>query len=198
MDLFKNPIFGKSEALEQRLRRICTNCGQQIEHAAKKCVHCGHIPQEVKVQAARVCPNGHTMDPTWTHCPYCQDSGAPRNANEGAGPSRNRTRVQEDAADSGSERKTRNYDQPQEPAVAEYHGRIVGVLISYSRRREGEVFAIREGKNFIGSGNCVSTGLPCDVWFPEDKAMSSEHALILFRLGEFLIFDQQSTNGTFL
>jgi pSer/pThr/pTyr-binding forkhead associated (FHA) protein len=74
--------------------------------------------------------------------------------------------------------------------------RILGVLITYSWRPEGELFAIREGKNFIGRGN--DSRDKCEVKIPLDERMSSLHALILCRGGRFELIDHESANGTFL
>jgi pSer/pThr/pTyr-binding forkhead associated (FHA) protein len=78
--------------------------------------------------------------------------------------------------------------------------RITGVLVTYTWRPEGEMFAIREGKNFIGSGDVSSEAYhrSCDVYVPHDNTMSAEHALILCRQGNYEILDQISSNGTFL
>ncbi len=78
--------------------------------------------------------------------------------------------------------------------------RITGVLITFSRKPEGEIFPIREGKNFIGSGDVSSEAIhrSCDIQIPQDATMSAEHALILCRQGNYEILDQISSNGTFL
>jgi pSer/pThr/pTyr-binding forkhead associated (FHA) protein len=78
--------------------------------------------------------------------------------------------------------------------------RITGVLLTYTWRPEGEIFPIREGKNFIGSGDVSSEAVhrSCDIQIPQDNTMSSEHALILCRQGNYEILDQISSNGTFL
>lgn len=152
---------------------------------------------EARGRQARQCPNGHTMDPNWTHCPYCQ---AERQANgEGAVNQRDRTRtrVEEEGSSTSFPLREADVAQPQASEQGD-NNRIVGVLISYSRRREGEVFPIREGRNYIGSGTIDSFGAVCDICFPEDRSMSEKHALLLYRRGEYLIFDQQSTNGTFV
>ena len=78
--------------------------------------------------------------------------------------------------------------------------RILGVLITYTWRPEGELFPVREGKNFIGRGKISSDAShrSCDVQVPQDSRMSGEHALILCRHGRHDIIDQMSSNGTFL
>jgi hypothetical protein len=78
--------------------------------------------------------------------------------------------------------------------------RIVGVVITYSWRPEGELFPIREGKNYIGAGALSSEPdhRHCDIRIETDPKMSAEHALILCRQGHFDVIDQKSSNGTFL
>ena len=78
--------------------------------------------------------------------------------------------------------------------------RIVGVLITYTWRPQGQLFPIREGRNFLGRGEISSEPVPrdCDVQIPQDTKMSAEHALILCRHGSYELIDQETTNGTFL
>lgn len=72
--------------------------------------------------------------------------------------------------------------------------RIIGVLVSYSRRSTGEVFPIYEGRNLIGRNG------RCDIAFPGDAKMSGEHLLIHFVEVEGIVWavDQHSSNGTFI
>ena len=78
--------------------------------------------------------------------------------------------------------------------------RIVGALITYTWHREGQLFPIREGRNFLGRGDISSEAVPrsCDVQIAQDSKMSAEHALILCRQGSYEIIDQETTNGTLL
>lgn len=157
---------------------------------------------------ARQCPRGHAMDPNWGEtCPYCEAerkaktrSSQPKivAASDGKG-----TRVGEVYKDSG--RRETKAMPSKSPARGGHIGvgdtrRIVGVLITYTWRPEGELFPVREGKNFIGSGQVSSdpSHPDCHVQIPEDVKMSSEHALILCRHGRYEIIDQTSSNGTFL
>jgi TIR domain/FHA domain len=91
------------------------------------------------------------------------------------------------------------HPQPFDAARRRKTRRIAGVLVTYSWHGEGEIFPIREGKNFIGRGDISSEAehRPCDVCIPQDNQMSAEHALILIRQGNYEILDQ-SSNGTFL
>ena len=78
--------------------------------------------------------------------------------------------------------------------------RIVGVLLTYSWLPYGQLFPVREGKNFIGRAQISSETEPrdCDVYLPQDERMSAEHAVILCRAGNYEIIDQMSSNGTFV
>lgn len=150
------------------------------------------------------------MDPDWDACPYCE---AEQKSNQRS------TGVQSDPFDRqrtvvGSprpsapgapepQRDTRAMTAPLPPGGYAGSGdtrRITGVLVTYTRQRQGEVFMVREGKTFIGSGNISSEAdhRPCDVCIPGDVTMSAEHALILCRQGHYEILDQISSNGTFL
>lgn len=74
--------------------------------------------------------------------------------------------------------------------------RLVGLLVSYSATPTGEVYKVYEGKTTIGR-DCT-----CDIPFPNDNHMSSEHLLIqyveakgAFRAQEF---GQGSSNGSYV
>jgi pSer/pThr/pTyr-binding forkhead associated (FHA) protein len=95
------------------------------------------------------------------------------------------------------------------PAVEPYAGgpigagdtrRIVGALITYTWNTAGDLFPVKEGKNFIGAGEVHSDAShqQCEVLISQDPRMSAEHALILYRHGRYDLYDQQSSNGTFL
>lgn len=156
---------------------------------------------------ARQCPKGHTMDPNWETCPYCEaEQKAQTKSSQPmvvAASDGRRTRVGEAFKDSA-----RRDTKAMPSKSSEYGGhagvgetrRIMGILITYTWHPEGELFAIREGKNFIGSGQVSSdpSHPDCHIKIPEDVRMSSEHALILCRHGRYEIIDQISSNGTFL
>jgi pSer/pThr/pTyr-binding forkhead associated (FHA) protein len=77
--------------------------------------------------------------------------------------------------------------------------KITGALVTFTWRPEGQLFVIREGKNYIGSGSAESEGgRPCEVQITTDSMLSNEHAVILCRAGRYELFDCKSTNGTFL
>lgn len=78
--------------------------------------------------------------------------------------------------------------------------RIVGVIVTYSWRPEGQLFVVREGKNYIGADRVSSEPdhRLCHILIRDDPKMSAEHALILCRHGRYDIIDEKSSNGTFL
>jgi len=71
------------------------------------------------------------------------------------------------------------------------------VLVTFTWRREGQLFTLYEGKNLIGSGS-TADGRPCDVQIGTDLELSREHAMIRCLGHDYEIFDQKSENGTFM
>jgi hypothetical protein len=67
--------------------------------------------------------------------------------------------------------------------------RIVGVLVTYSWKPEGQVFAVREGRNLIGRG------AECEVSIPDDSTLSNVNSHITYRKS-FVIGDMVSMSGT--
>ena len=67
--------------------------------------------------------------------------------------------------------------------------RIVGVLVTYSWKPEGQVFAVREGRNLIGRG------AECEVSIPDDNTLSNVNSHITYRKS-FVIGDMVSMSGT--
>jgi hypothetical protein len=68
--------------------------------------------------------------------------------------------------------------------------RIVGVLVTFSWKPEGQIFPVREGRNVIGREPEV-----CDIAIPQDTTMSERHANIMFR-SSFTVSDNFSMSGT--
>jgi len=158
-------------------------------------------------RAGRKCAKGHSMDPSWETCPYCEAEQRSKQRTSGFesvdSSERQRTRVGSiRPTQPETNRVTRTMAMPDQGGHvgAGETRRITGVLVSYTWRPEGEVFPIREGKNFVGSGDVSSEAhhRECDICVPQDNTMSAEHALILCRQGNYEILDQISSNGTFL
>lgn len=72
--------------------------------------------------------------------------------------------------------------------------RMVGLLVSYSGKADGEVFKLFEGKNTIGRG------AECSISFPNDNSMSREHFFIQYiaAKGVFRAEDRGTSNGSFV
>lgn len=129
----------------------------------------------------RYCPAGrHPMDPGWDVCPYCASESSKK-----------------------GDATYRSVGEPAPGAPAEESGRtvfgdegtprrVVGVLVTYSWRPEGEIFPVREGSNLLGSSP------ECEARIATDPRMSGRHANIVYRPGGFWIDDEKSMNGTFV
>lgn len=97
--------------------------------------------------------------------------------------------------DPGSERKPQEEqnDTPRRKTRFDaVERRIVALLVTYSRRPGGEVFPLREGRNYVGSGE------ECEVRMTGDRQLSSRHATIIYRGKDFWIDDEKSMNGTYV
>ncbi len=70
--------------------------------------------------------------------------------------------------------------------------RIVGFLITYDIKKNGDVFYLYEGRNVIGSTP------ECDIVVSNDSMISEKHLTILYRDNQFLFRDEFSTNGTYI
>jgi len=105
-----------------------------------------------------------------------------------------------DAAGKGSgsqRRKTQFYTPPDEQASEDGMERpraagrkIVGVLITYTWNPDGQIFPVREGRNWIGRDP-----EKCDIAVPEDETLSAINSHITFRKN-FVIGDNVSMSGT--
>lgn len=136
----------------------------------------------------RYCPAGrHPMDPGWETCPYCASESSrksdatrrsvedPALAPPAAPPKDNRTVFGGAGGGDGT------------PAR-----RVVGIVVTYTWRPEGELFLVRDGSNLIGSSEA------CEIRVTTDPRMSARHACIVYRPGGFWIDDEKSMNGTFV
>lgn len=162
--------------------------------------------------ATKTCPNGHKYDSSiyGNNCPFCPNSGDETIGN--------------DDFDGGETRATGGYDDdeptaptgeytpnggdgegtivnPSDPSFEEPQKkkpngrRLVGLLVSYSDNPSGEVYKVLEGVTTIGRSRL------CDIPFPEDKYMSSNHLIIQYvdAKGEFRAReDKVSTNGIYV
>ena len=70
--------------------------------------------------------------------------------------------------------------------------KIVGILITYTWRPEGQVFPVREGRNWIGRDPAQA-----DIVIENDDTLSSVNSTISFR-NKFVIGDKDSMGGTYV
>ena len=80
-------------------------------------------------------------------------------------------------------------EAPAPPKPRAPERRIVGVLVTYSWKPEGQVFAVREGRNLIGRGS------ECEICVPEDSTLSNVNSHITYRKN-FVLGDMVSMSGT--
>ncbi|ALL70955.1 FHA domain (plasmid) [Paraburkholderia caribensis MBA4] len=163
-----------------------------------------------------VCPKGHPMDPSWTHCPRCEAESRANRSTEASShhsvddPDRRSNMSPRQptvvpggtSSDPSATRHDPGYEsQSQATAPTEHRSprrKITGVLVTFTWERQGDLFALYEGRNVIGKGTVESEGgRPCDVLLSVDATMSNEHAVILCRAGRYELFDSRSTNGTY-
>lgn len=161
------------------------------------------------------CPKGHPMDPSWTTCPRCEaesrleqkssvDVGELNvNLNLNGRPLMSHpTSISSDTPREGPQGTHVDRDDSYAPVpgrTAQPRRKITGVLVSFTWEHDGDLFPIYEGRNFIGKGNLArEESRPCDVLIREDNTMSNEHAMIRCLNGRYQLYDQQSTNGTYV
>lgn len=202
------------------MNKRCPRCHQENRDFARFCINCNYAFMDQQIPA-RMCPaNRHVMDPGWSTCPYCSDNlltnadeQATNPAAKGTGraptiPQGSERRDVEQKTPpqhqtGASKRKTEFGDgsirsdvmptvrlQNQQAMVR----RAVAMLVTYTWRPDGEVFVIREGRNYIGSD------AECEVAIKSDPQMSACHATIIYRGKgtQFIIDDEKSMNGTYL
>ena len=157
--------------------------------------------------ATKKCPNGHQYDSTiyGDNCTFCPSSGHTRVNNDFGGGATQETidwsNIGEDPtktmqeAGGGGRTIIRNVGNPDAPNP-DGGRRLVGVLVSYSANPAGEVYKVYEGRTTIGRDRT------CDISFPTDQHMSSQHFLIqyveakgAFRAQEYA---QGSANGSYV
>lgn len=104
---------------------------------------------------------------------------------------------------SGSRRATRVIQPPDDggraAAVPTEGRRLRGVVFTFSWSPLGQLFTVREGRNYAGSGVVGSeSNRPVDILLTDDNMLSGSHFLILCQGDKDWIRDVDSTNGTFV
>lgn len=172
--------------------KACPKCNTQNADTARFCIQC----REYLRPEPRKCSNGHVMDPTWAECNICKNQAGgerrsqaevpappppPPPAPPGAPKGRRVTRFIAPGMDTSA---------PATPGPRAGERRIVGVLITYTWKPEGQLFPLREGRNLIGRDK-----EQCEIAVPEDTTLSSTNTHITFRKN-FVIGDMVSMSGT--
>jgi hypothetical protein len=199
------------------MSKLCPQCKAENREQARFCIVCS-APLRQDTTPVRYCPSGrHPMDPGWQSCPYCnQESAAVKAGAAVAAPKpgtaggRRRVTLAEGGrearqptvreSDSGttplpaaSVRRPTVFSSapaPEHPGIEAGTRRVVAILVTYTWKAEGELFAVREGRNYLGTGN------DCEIQLTRDPQLSSRHATILYRGEGFWIDDEKSMNGT--
>lgn len=184
----------------------CPNCKRPLADDALYCNNCGHTivdtsPAGPARKGLKFPAGKHLMDPSWVTCPFCAADTPPVSGEKPAS-ELNKTKVSSGDAAGLSKTKVMSGHGPggsaQSAGIAGHDARIVGALITYDWNKQGDMYPITEGKNFIGSGKS-NDGPLCDICITQDQEMSREHALIRYFNGEgFILNDKESTNGTFI
>lgn len=139
------------------------------------------------------CPAGrHPMDPGWDVCPYCASESAKNKKGDATYRSTGEDATGESAPPAVLASPASNPNRTVFGGEETAPRRVVGVLVTYTWRPEGELFPVREGSNFLGSAP------ECEARVTEDPRMSGRHASIVYRPGGFWIDDEKSMNGTFV
>lgn len=196
------------------MAKVCTKCHSEVHEEVSQCPKCGNRMTVIE-QGRRYCPAGkHPMDPAWPSCPYCSDS---ETASQQPPPTptphgqRRKTEAENDvlprvsARSSGESRQGRkgtHFDAAlAEPGTPTIHQdremvgtgrRMVAVVVTYTWKPEGQLFAVFEGRNYIGKDP------DCEIRLIADQTMSGKHAAIFYRSRAFFITDEKSMNGTFV
>lgn len=182
----------------------CPKCNSANSNDSKFCIVCGAQLSS----GTKICSNGHIYDAKYDICPICpspelaQKIGSTFHSTPTVSYSDNnddsmKSTVVEQSnipAGTASGKKTVIINAPSAEGNKEeikQSRKIVGWLITFTWRGEGDDYRIYEGRNLIsgsGQGDIIIS----------DPAVSSPHCMILFRSGKLRIKDELSTNGTFI
>ena len=148
------------------------------------------------------CSNGHIIPYGADFCPWCGERASNDLQTASAGESEVKTiNMETMGSTQDSERRTVMLNMS--PAAPErtiimrpqsnqnVTGRIVGFIITYSITPLGTFYPLHEGRETIGRGNGSSIKI-------DDRQLSKEHAVILYRNKKFIFEDRLSTNGSMI
>ena len=174
----------------------CMLCGTENREGAQKCKQCG---SDLTRESKPLVGSRNTPAPTIlvANSPDNSKSGNNRkteyiSAEPTAGNSSPAQEPREAPARNNS-RKTQ-YVSPSDLAADAVNvsgkPRLVGFLVSYTWSASGDAFKIYDGKNSFGSSSAVDSPIP------SDRAMSSEHFVVMVRGDRIKIRDLTTTNAT--
>jgi len=167
--------------------KTCSRCRAENRDDARQCASCGSPMQSSGTMVENPAPPVQRPVPP---------SGPPGQRHTILESPAEASRPVPPASVSSASRKTQFMAPPASSAETSPLPRaddrkIVAVLVTYSWKPGGQLFAIREGRNIIGRGS------DCDVSIPEDNTLSEKHAHITYRKS-FVIGDLVSMSGTFV
>lgn len=178
--------------------KSCPKCLNLAPETAVACEYCGTVLDDsVLPRATQALRRGDTVvEPQPTSRPV-PPSAIPRPSPPPPSPSA--PPPPPSAAPAGTGRRGETlYVPPAEqrtsappPPTPSAGRRVLGILVTYSWRPEGQVFPVREGRNLIGRGE------ECDIRVPEDPTLSQVNSHITFRRS-FVVGDMVSMGGTYL
>jgi hypothetical protein len=196
--------------------KVCRQCGSPLDQTAKTCPAGRHTMDPTWTECAYCKAEGvsSSSEPSDYRSPgarretvvesaFAESGERKPTVVEGAGSSRIPTLSDPGIAAPTRSRKTQFYIQPTEATagkggtvpdrivpVGTPNRRIVGILITYTWKSDGQIFPIREGRNLIGRDS-----EKCDIAIPEDDTLSAINSHITFRKN-FVIGDNVSMSGT--
>ena len=152
------------------------------------------------------CPQGHVYDDTESNCPWSPSSDAgetdpgktvvlggedPVSSSETITTAAPKQRPAQDLGKTIIRRPDDAEDDQAPDNNNIQRRRLRGWLVTYDHADYGDDYKINEGSNSIGSKSDNNITIT-------DSSISSKHAIILYKQGEFLISDEMSSNGTFV
>ncbi len=198
---------------------LCLQCNAKNLDGAKFCKSCG---EAIATQGnnQRSCINGHVLEDDWDTCPWCGSGVDSKGLGTQASvkstevkpvrrktvkePTINETALSTPGSNVSVNQKLepiRQQTKPKRRATVVLRPnssgksgatrpKLVGFLVSYTLNPSGQAFEIREGRHVLGSSNNATIAISGDT------AISSEHAILLYRSSQFILQDNLSTNGT--
>ncbi|CAN5382183.1 hypothetical protein BH10BAC5_BH10BAC5_25460 [soil metagenome] len=175
---------------------MCPSCKSSNAPESKFCIVCGAVIQSSQPNK-KVCPNGHMYDSSLPSCPYCPSPslqskmGKFDNSTETFAGKHDSTRIMAPTSSPAGNKfgKTIIIDLDDIPGKSSNTRKLIGWLVTFSWKEEGQDFRIFEGRNLISGDSKSDVSL-------SDASISSPHCMILYRNGKIRIKDELSTNGT--